>query len=61
MVEESGKSIPDSDALKTLNFEDTAEFNIDIPSGWIRNLTYKRLTRVKGISQEDVITVTRKN
>ncbi len=60
LAQRVGKPIPDADALKTLTVGDTAEFRIELSTGWIQSLTHKRLTRMEGTSQEDAIIVTRK-
>jgi hypothetical protein len=55
-----GKPVADADLLKTLTIEDSADFAIEISSGWIQNFTHKRVTKTEGSSRADVVMVSRK-
>jgi hypothetical protein len=54
-----GKPAPGGDIFKSLTIEDTAEFTIELSSGWVQAFTHKRKTKMDGTSGEDAITVTR--
>jgi hypothetical protein len=55
-----GKPVPDEEQLKNLVIADTAEFVLEVSTGWIYSLTHERSTKTEGTSQEDVVTITRK-
>jgi len=54
------KPAPDSEMIKSLTIEDSAEFNFAISSGWVQFLKHRRFYRIDNASQEDIITITRK-
>lgn len=60
LAQRLGKPVDDGERLKSLTIEDTAEFVLEISSGWIHSLTHKRTTKFEGTSQEDEVTITRK-
>ncbi|WPD21745.1 MAG: hypothetical protein SD837_16240 [Candidatus Electrothrix scaldis] len=55
-----GKTMPDAEQLKSLTIEDSAEFVLEISTGWIQHVKYARTTRVEGSSQQDETMITRK-
>lgn len=60
MARRMGTSVPDEDQLRNVTMADTAEFVIDVTSGWIVNLSHKRAMLMGPISQEDILTIVRK-
>lgn len=47
-----GQPIPEA-AFRTLTFEDTAEFTVDVPTGWVHHVTHTRTFKADGVTQED--------
>jgi len=60
MAQRLGKPVPQANTLKTLTLEDSAEFSVELASGWIKAFTHKRVTKTEGTLQEDSLTITRK-
>ena len=52
--------MPQGDALESMTVEDTAEFVVDLSSGWLDRLSHKRLVSTGTGMQEDVLTIARK-
>jgi len=55
-----GGPVPQGDVLESMMVEDTAEFVVDLSSGWLDRLSHKRLVRTGTATQEDVLTIARK-
>ena len=55
-----GGPVPQGDVLESMTVEDTAEFVVDLSSGWLDRLSHKRLVRTGAAMQEDVLTIVRK-
>ncbi len=57
-----GLAVPQEDLLEDLTMEetDTAEFVVDLSSGWLDRLTHQRLVRTGTAAQEDVLAIARK-
>ena len=55
-----GGPVPQGDALESMMVEDTAEFVVDLSSGWLDRLTYKRLIKTGPDTHEDILTIARK-
>jgi len=55
-----GGPVPQGDVLESMMVEDTAEFVVDLSSGWLDRLSHKRLVRTGAATQEDVLTIARK-
>jgi len=55
-----GGPVPQGDVLESMTVEDTAEFVVDLSSGWLDRLSHKRLVRTGTATQEDVLTIARK-
>ncbi len=60
MAERMGKPVPDGEGLKSFSIEDTAEFRVELATGWIESLTHTRATKAGGASQDDIVTFTRR-
>lgn len=61
LAQRSGREPPDAEALKSLTIEDSAQFAIELATGWPRTISHKRVTRIGTASQEDAMTFTRKS
>lgn len=59
MAEKLGNQAPNGEMFKSLAIDDTAECVVDLPSGWLDHLVYKRVIKMGERTQED-ITVLRK-
>lgn len=55
-----GRPVPDEERLRSLSIEDSAEFVLEMSTGWIDRFTHVRTTRTDGDAQEDETTITRK-
>lgn len=55
-----GGPVPEADALKDMTVEDTAEFVVDMSTGWLDHLSHTRLVKTGTTTQEDVLTIARK-
>lgn len=60
MAKRAGKPVADDEGLRSFSMEDTAEFRVELATGWIESLTHKRTTKSGGASQEDIVTFTRR-
>lgn len=56
----TGKPVPEIALPKIVTIEETADFTIEMTSGWIRNLNHQRTTRTDGSTQVDKRMITRK-
>lgn len=61
LAQRTGREPPDAEALKSLTIEDSAQFAIELATGWPRTITHKRVTRAASASQEDAMTFRRKS
>jgi hypothetical protein len=55
-----GRPVPDEERLRSLSIEDSAEFVLEMSTGWIDRFTHVRTTRTDGDAQEDETMITRK-
>ncbi|HUT89475.1 MAG TPA: hypothetical protein VMY37_08265 [Thermoguttaceae bacterium] len=55
-----GGPVPQGDVLESMMVEDTAEFVVDLSSGWLDRLSHKRLVSTGTVTQEDVLAIARK-
>ena len=60
MAARLGGQFPQGKNLESLMIEDTAEFVVDLSSGWLDCLTHKRAMRIGEVTQEDILTIVRK-
>lgn len=60
MARQLGKPAPDGDLFKKLTIESNAEFRIDLSSGAVQSLTYRRAVTIDDTVQDVVISITRK-
>lgn len=60
MAKRLGKPAPDGPLVKDLVIEDSAEFAIEISTGWIQSLTHTRMSKVDAGFQRETVAITRK-
>ena len=59
LAEKTGRKLEESFTFDNFSVNDEAEFEIDLISGWLNSLTYKRITKVDGTSKEEGYSIKR--